>query len=264
MLQDLVIGQYIPGVSFLYRLDPRTKMISLLIYVTCLLVVNNLWGYIWLGSLALLVIVLTGKYMVLWRGIRPIWLFLIFTIAVNLIMTPGNEAIFRAGPFTGTTEGLVKGLMLACRLLLMITMATLLTLTTPPTALSDGLIRILGPTKRLGVPVAELAMMLTIALRFIPTIMQETEQVMRAQQSRGAVFDRGPLTRRLRNWVYLLVPLFVGVIRRAEELSVAMEARGYHSGQQRTQRKSLLMVERDYWALAVMIIFLVGAVYFRA
>jgi energy-coupling factor transport system permease protein len=251
MLKDITIGQYFPGGSVIHRLDPRIKIGLTFVLIVCLFVANNMVGYSICALFILTELILSGvpiKY--IFKGLRPLLLILLLTIVVNMLMVEG-EVIYSLGPLAVTREGLWQAGRMATRLILLVTGASLLTLTTSPIALTDGIEKLLNPFRRLGVPAHELAMMMTIALRFIPTLLDETDKIMKAQMARGADFESGNLLRRARNLVPLLVPLFISAFRRADELALAMESRCYRGGRNRTRMKELLMARGDYFALVL-------------
>ncbi|MEI7885529.1 MAG: energy-coupling factor transporter transmembrane component T [Clostridia bacterium] len=239
MLSDITIGQFIPGNSILHRLDPRSKILGAILFMILLFIVKNFWAYGILALLALILIVISGvpvKYVL--KGLRPIITILAFTMVLHFFLTPG-KVIWEFWVFKLTMEGLVRGFFMSTRLILLVTVTSMLTLTTSPIALTDGIELLLKPMQKIGVPAHELAMMMSIALRFIPTLLEETERIMKAQQARGADFETGSLVKRAKSLVPLLVPLFVGAFRRADELAVAMEARCYRGGVGRTRMKKL-------------------------
>jgi energy-coupling factor transport system permease protein len=255
-----VIGQYIPGDSPLHRLDARTKLLALAVYVGALFAAANWPGQMVLALFMALALVLARLPLLsLARGLRPVVWLVAITLILNALMTPGPVAYRLLGFITFTRPGVDFGLQMSVRLLLLFVASSLLTVTTPPVELTDGMESVLGPFRRLGVPAHDIAMMMTIALRFIPTLMAETERIMRAQSARGADFEHGSLTRRLGALVPLLVPLFVSAFRRADELATAMEARAYRGGQGRTRWRRRRLGAGDA-AAAVLTLALVAAV----
>lgn len=250
----VTIGQYIPRESAVHRLDPRSKIAAVTILMVAIFVVRDFGGYALLTAFLLAVIGLSQiplGYVL--RGLRPILFLLALTVILNMFFSgvSGGTVAFRLGPLVATREGIMRALFIGYRLIELVAVTSLLTFTTSPVELTDGIERILRPFRRLGVPAHELAMMMTIALRFIPTLLEETEKIMKAQMARGAVFDRGGALRRARALVPVLVPLFVSAFRRADELALAMEARCYRGGEQRTRMKELRFARRDGVALAV-------------
>jgi len=263
MLKDITIGQYFPGGSVVHRLDPRIKIILTFILIVSLFIAGSMPGY---GICALFVV--TGlvlsrvpiKYV--FKGLRPLLIILLLTIFVNMFMVEG-EVIYSLGPLDITREGLTQAAKMASRLVLLVMGASLLTLTTSPIALTDGIEKLLNPFRRLGVPAHELAMMMTIALRFIPTLLDETDKIMKAQMARGADFESGNLINRAKNLIPLLVPLFISAFRRADELALAMESRCYRGGKGRTRLKVLYMAGRDYLALTLGVAVLLATIVSR-
>lgn len=249
MLKDITIGQYVPGHSPIHKLDPRTKIIDLFFYMVALFLVDNISGYALLTGFTIVIILLSRVPARMFiRQLRPLWIILVLTFVLQTFMTAG-DIIWQWGILTMTRQGLTLGIFMVVRLVLLVTVTSLLTLTTTPIALTDGIERVL---KRLFIPVAhELAMMMTIALRFIPTLIEETEKIMNAQMARGADFESGGLIARAKSLIPLLVPLFLSSFRRADELAMAMEARCYRGGENRTRMKQLIMGWRDYAAFGV-------------
>lgn len=256
MLNDITIGQYVPGNSALHRLDPRTKIIAIIPYIAALFIVDNWQGYLFMTFVSLAIVLLSRLPIIyVLRGLKPIMLVLAITFPLHLFMTQG-DALFTLGPLTASYQGLVKGIFISLRLIYLVLITSLLTLTTSPIRLTDGLENLLSPGKRIGLPAHELAMMMTIALRFIPTFLDETEKIMKAQKARGADFETGNLIKRGKNLVPLLVPLFIGAFRRADDLALAMEARCYRGGVNRTKLVQLSFAVRDAAAVTVLMMVL--------
>ena len=238
-LRDITLGQYFPGDSPIHRLDPRAKLIAMICYIVALFLGQWFVTYAVLFlALAAAVKVSTVKPKALLRGLKPVVFILVFTAVLNIFYTPG-EALASFWIFTITREGIVHAFFMVVRIIMLITCTFLLTYTTSPLALTDGLESLLGPLKKLRVPVHELAMMMSIALRFIPTLIEETDKSMSAQRARGADFDSGNLVQRAKALIPLLVPLFISAFRRADELATAMECRCYHGDEGRTRMKQL-------------------------
>lgn len=257
MLKDITLGQYVPGDSLLHRLDPRSKIMASLFYIIALFLLKSplAYGAISVFTAALVLLsALPLRYVL--RGIRPIFYIVIFTMVLNFFLTPG-EVIWKLGPLKVTDQGLRMGVFMGWRLLLLVVTSSLLTLTSSPIALTDGIEHLLRPFKRFGIPAHELAMMMTIALRFIPTLLEETDKIMKAQMARGADFETGNIIQRARGMIPLLVPLFVSAFRRADELATAMEARCYRGGEGRTRLKELQYAGRDMVAYATSVLLLV-------
>lgn len=252
MLKDITIGQYYPTGSWIHQLDPRSKLINTFLLIIGLFFVSNFIAYFFVAAfiyLSILVSKIPVKYML--KGIKPLRFIIIFTFVINMFMTRGTT-LFVIGPLVATQEGLYQAAFMAIRLIFLVVGTSLLTLTTSPIALTDGIESLLRPFKRIGVPAHELAMMMTIALRFIPTLLEETDKIMKAQMARGADFESGNLINRAKSLVPLLVPLFISAFRRADELAMAMEARCYRGGENRTRMKELKMTAKDIWSLAAM------------
>ncbi len=252
MLDGITLGQYVPTESPIHNLDPRTKIISSVLLIVVLFLVEGFQGYLLIG-LGILGIIAAARLPLgfVLKGLRPLRLILLITLLLHLFMTEGRE-IARLGPLVVTYEGFNKGVLMTLRLGLLVLATSLLTLTTSPIRLTDGLEDLLNPFKRVGLPAHELAMMMTIALRFIPTLFEETEKIMKAQKARGADFESGKLSQRAKNLVPLLVPLFVSAFRRADELAIAMEARCYRGGEGRTKLHTLQMTRADYLAILLL------------
>ena len=238
-LRDITLGQYFPGESPIHRLDPRAKLVAMTCYIVALFLGRRLVTYgILLLALAAVVKVSTVKPRALVRGLKPVVFILVFTAVLNIFYTPG-EPLAAFCIFTITREGIVHAFFMVVRIVMLITCTFLLTYTTSPLALTDGLESLMGPLKKLHIPVHELSMMMSIALRFIPTLIEETDKIMSAQRARGADFDTGNLIQKAKALIPLLVPLFISAFRRADELATAMECRCYHGGQGRTRMSQL-------------------------
>ncbi|NLM38466.1 MAG: energy-coupling factor transporter transmembrane protein EcfT [Firmicutes bacterium] len=252
MFKNITIGQYIPGNSVIHRLDPRTKILGAVLLIAMLFLVDSVWGYL-LAGLAIFAVIYLSEIpiKVVLRGLRPLFVILLLTVSLHLFMTEGDP-IFNVRFLNRITwQGLNRGVLMGVRLALLVMGTSLLTLTTSPINLTDGIESLLSPGKRIGVPAHELAMMMTIALRFIPTLLEEAEKIMKAQMARGADFQSGNLVQRAKSLIPLLVPLFVNAFRRADDLAVAMEARGYRGGEGRTKFKELHFRRADVFALII-------------
>lgn len=262
MLDGFVVGQYLPGNSPVHRLDPRTKILATMFIITGAIIARG-FGFGPVAAAVLLAALLSGAPPgFLWRSLRMLWLILLFTFVLQVLFTPG-EVMYRLGPFSITEEGLAAGGQMLLRLVLLVLASTLLTMTTTPINLTAGLERLARPLQRFGVPVHEMAMMMTIALRFVPTLLEEAHTIMRAQQSRGAGLSGAGYHKKFQALVSLMVPMFAGAFRRAEELATAMEARCYRGGAGRTTMKQLFFSSRDYLALVVSGATLVATVLLR-
>ena len=259
MLKDITLGQYFPGSSLAHRLDPRTKLMLTEKYIVILFCATSFVSYGLVAALLVVGIKVSGvapKALV--RGLKPILFIICFTAVLNLFYTPGDE-LASFWIFTITRQGVATAFFMVLRITMLIMGTFLLTYTTSPIALTDGLESLLGPLKKLKVPVHELAMIMSIALRFIPTLIEETDKIMSAQKARGADFESGSLLDRARALVPVLVPLFISAFRRADELAVAMECRCYHGGVGRTKLHVLRYQARDYLALLLFAAVLAGA-----
>ena len=257
MIRDITLGQYYPADSVLHRLDPRVKLCGTLVYVISLFLFQSFTGYIvatvFLVSMIVLSHVPVGFML---RGLKAIFVLLIFTAVLNAFLTPGRE-LLSFWKITITIEGVRLAAFMVLRLVYLIIGSSLMTLTTTPSNLTDGLEKALGWMKIFRVPVHEIAMMMSIALTFIPVLLEETDRIMKAQQARGADFESGNIVRRVRALVPILVPLFVSAFRRANDLALAMESRCYRGGEGRTKMRPLKYAKRDYAAYAVLVLYLV-------
>ena len=263
MLKDVTLGQYYPVDSVLHRLDPRTKLSGTMVYIVALFLCNNWQSYALATVFLALCIGLSRvplSYML--RGLKGILFILLISVSFNLFLTDG-KVLWQWGVFKITEEGLILAGFMALRLIYLVVGSTIMTLTTTPNALTQGMEKGLGFLKVLRVPVHEIAMMMSIALRFIPILMEETDKIMKAQMARGADFESGNLIQKARAMVPLLVPLFVSAFRRATDLAMAMEARCYRGGEGRTQMKPLRYQSRDRIAYAALFLFLAGIIVLR-
>lgn len=254
MFREITIGQYYPVDSLLHRLDPRVKLVGTLIYIISLFVVNNYLGYIavviFLASVIILSKVPLGFIL---KGLKPILFLLIFTVGFNLFLTSGTP-VFKIWIITITKEGIITASKMGFRLIFLILGSSIMTYTTTPNQLTDGLESLLWPLNKIKVPVHEIAMMMSIALRFIPILVEETDKIMKAQMARGADFESGNIIQRSKSLIPILIPLFVSAFRRANDLAMAMEARCYRGGKGRTKMKPLKYVKRDiitYFAIMI-------------
>ncbi|EDM99819.1 cobalt transport protein [Pseudoflavonifractor capillosus ATCC 29799] len=244
-LKDITLGQYFPGNSILHRLDPRTKILLTAMYIVALFLAKQLVGYgIMMVVLASAIAVSKVKLKTIFRGLKPIMIIIIITAFLNLFWTPG-QTIWKWGFLNLTVEGIWSAIFMVLRISMLILCTFLLTYTTSPILLTDGLENLMGPLKKIHVPVHELSMMMSIALRFIPTLIEETDKIMSAQKARGADFDTGGLMDKAKALIPLLVPLFISAFRRADELAIAMECRCYHGGEGRTRLRQLKYRKSD-------------------
>ena len=258
MLNDITLGQYFPGNSVIHRMDPRMKLILTILYIVGVFIVANLPGYAIALAFLYIVVRISGiKFSYLAKGVKPLRFIIIFTFILNLFFVQGETPIFTLGFFTLTKEALNNAIYFALRLVFLVMGTSVLTLTTSPVQLTDGLERIMHPLEKIHFPAHELAMMMTIALRFIPTLLEETDKIQKAQMARGADFESGNLIERAKAMIPLLVPLFVSSFRRANELAMAMEARCYNGGEGRTKMKPLQYKKRDYLAYGMLVLYLI-------
>ncbi|MGM9628377.1 MAG: energy-coupling factor transporter transmembrane component T family protein [Faecousia sp.] len=252
MLKDITLGQYFPGHSVIHRLDPRTKLIMLVVYIVALFLAKSWVSYaLMLAFLVWVIQISTIPPKAIVRGMKPLVMILLFTGILNLFFSQDGRVLVHFWIITVTTGGVSRAAMMMARILMLITGSFLLTYTTSPIALTDGLESLMGPLKKLKVPVHELAMMMCIALRFIPTLIEETDKIMSAQKARGADFENGSLMDRAKALIPILVPLFISAFRRADELATAMECRCYQGGEGRTKMKQLHYHRNDFRAFGI-------------
>ena len=263
MLTDITLGQYFPGNSLLHRMDARVKIVLLFFYIVGIFLFDNNWCYLLNTLLAFLLVGVSRiSPRVVLKAIKPLWWILLLTFIIQLFSVPG-EVLMKIWIFDLTYEGLEKGFFISLRLILLIGVSSLLMFTTSPLMLTDALEALFKPLKKVGFPAHELAMMMTIALRFIPTLMEETDKIVKAQKSRGSDIGEGNLIAKAKSMIPILVPLFISAFRRADELAMAMEARSYRGGEGRTRMKAMRMHKADGWAIGSMAVYLAacGAVY---
>ena len=265
MLKDITLGQYFPGKSPIHLLDPRTKLLFLIIYFIALFTADGWVSYgIVLVFLSTVIYMTTIPLKTIVKGLKPLIFILVFTGILNLFMTPGENVLLSFWGLKIATEVLGQAIFMVSRMLMLIVGTFLLTYTTSPIALTDGLESLLGPLKKLHLPVHELSMMMCIALRFIPTLIEETDKIMSAQKARGADFETGSLMQRVKALVPILVPLFIGAFRRADELATAMECRCYQGGEGRTKMKTLHYKRRDFVAFGSGAVLVAGIIVLRS
>lgn len=263
MLKDITLGQYFTGNSPLHRLDPRTKIISVLIFVVAVFVANNLYSLAFLLMTAFLLVALSGiSFKIVLKSVKPVMILIVFTMLINLFMTTSEgEPLVSFWIFKIYRQGIINAVFMIVRILsLIVGTSVLLTYTTSPITLTDGIERLLKPLKKLHVPVHEFAMMMTIALRFIPTLLEETDKIINAQKARGAGFDSKGLINKAKAFLPILIPLFISAFRRADELAIAMECRCYRGDEGRTRMKVLKYTSIDTVAYLVAIIFVAAVV----
>ena len=261
MLKDITLGQYFPGKSPVHRLDPRTKLIVLVGYIVALFVAVNWISYaVCLAFLSITIAISTIPLKSILRGLKPLLIILVFTGILNLFFTEGEKVLVQFWGITITLEGVFRAIFMMSRILMLIAATFLLTYTTSPISLTDGLESLLRPLRVIKVPVHELSMMMCIALRFIPTLIEETDKIMAAQKARGADFESGGLMKRVKALVPILVPLFISAFRRADELATAMECRCYQGGDGRTKMKLLRYHRGDLYAFGLCVLLLSGVI----
>lgn len=247
MLKDITLGQFFPGNSVIHRLDPRTKLLMLVVYIVALFVADNWVSYLFvLGFLIAVIAVSHIPLKSIFRGMKPLIFILVFTGILNIFFTTGQTLLLHFWVINIYLEGIIRAVFMSARILMLITGTFLLTYTTSPIALTDGLESLLSPLKKIKLPVHELSMMMCIALRFIPTLIEETDKIMSAQKARGADFESGNIFKRVKALVPILVPLFISAFRRADELATAMECRCYQGGDGRTKMKLLRYKRNDF------------------
>lgn len=264
MMDSIIIGKYVPGYSLIHKMDSRSKLMMIFVFVFIVFLANNLLTYLVLGFFTLVIVLLTKLPMIfLLKGLRPVLWIIFFTFILHLFVTKEGEVLLDLGFFRIYEEGLKQGIYISLRFLYLILMTTILTLTTTPIEITDGMESLLAPFKKLGLPVHELALMMSISLRFIPTLMEETDKILKAQMARGVDFTRGPVKDRLKAVVPLLVPLFISAFKRADELATAMEARGYKGGEGRTRLRQLKWRFLDTSVLALLVALGLVLIYLR-
>ena len=256
MLTDITIGQYFPGTSVLHKMDPRMKLTLTVLFMVMVFLPQNWYGLAAVAVLVAATVTLSRlPVRLVWRSVRPILILVVFTSILNMLYVTGGDTLLQWGFIHITTKGIQNAVFISVRIVCLIVGSSLLTYTTTPTALTDAIEILLSPLRVIRVNAHELAMMMTIALRFIPTLMEETGKIMAAQKARGADMESGNLLQRVRALVPIIVPLFVSSFRRAYELAMAMECRCYHGGEGRTRMKQLRTARRDWVALAIFVIY---------
>ena len=260
MLKDVTLGQFFPGSGIVHRLDPRCKLLLTIVYIAALFTAESYVSYAVMLIITGVCIALSRiQLKVILRGLKPLWVIIALTAVLNMFFTPGRELV-SFWKITVTYEGLIRAVFMVLRITMLIAGTFLLTYTTSPIALTDAMEILFGPLKKLKVPVHEMSMMMSMALRFIPTLIEETDKIMSAQKARGADFETGNLFQRAKALLPLLVPLFVSAFRRADELAVAMECRCYHGDEGRTRMKQLTWCTRDTLAMVWSALVLAGVI----
>lgn len=264
MMEKMIFGRFIPGSSFIHKMDPRAKLIFVFAFILLVFVANNIPTYVALIVFTFTVVFVSRiRLYFLINGLKPVMILMIFTFLLHIFFTKGGDVIVHLGFIKIYEEGLKQGIFISTRFLVLVFMTSILTLTTSPISITDGLETLLNPLKKIKVPVHELALMMSIALRFIPTLMDETDKIMKAQMARGSDVTSGPIKERIKAVVPLLIPLFVSAFKRAEDLATAMEVRGYRGGEGRTRYRQLKWGIRDTIALLVLVLLGVALVYLR-
>lgn len=265
MLKDITLGQFFPGNTPIHRLDPRTKLLCVILYIVALFNAKGPLTYgIMIVVLAVCILLSKVEWKALTRGLKPVYIIVAFTAIMNMFFTTGTPVADVWLLRHITWQGIISAVQMVLRIVMLIMGTFLMTYTTSPIALTDGLESLLAPLKKLRFPVHELAMMMSIALRFIPILVEETDKIMKAQMARGADFESGNLIQKAKSMVPLLVPLFISAFRRATDLAMAMEARCYHGGEGRTKMKPLKYAKRDHMGYLVYVIYLVIVILLRA
>lgn len=240
MMEKMIFGRYVPADSVVHRMDPRSKLIIIFLFVCIIFLANNWLTYVLIGVYTVSMIGLSRiPFAFLYAGLKPVIWLVMFTLVLQVLFTQEGSLLYKVGPLKIYDEGLRQGIFISMRFFLLILMTSLLTLTTTPIEITDGIETLLHPLKKAHFPVHEMALMMSISLRFIPTLMQETDKIMKAQMARGVEFASGPFKERMKAVIPLLIPLFVSSFKRAEELAIAMEARGYRGGEGRTKYRQL-------------------------
>lgn len=256
MIRDITIGQYYPADSPIHKIDARVKIVITLLYILSLFIIESFIGYAFvIASLSVIIKMSKVPFKFMVKGLKSLIFIIVFTAIINLFVTKGETPLFTVWRFTVTLEGVYFAIKMCLRIVLLIIGSSILTLTTTPIKLTDGIESLLKPLSKIGVPAHDIAMMMTIALRFIPTLLDETDKIIKAQQARGADFDTGNLVNKAKALVPILVPLFISAFRRADELAMAMEARCYAGGGQRTRMNVMKITSIDYVASVVFVIY---------
>ncbi|MCZ2259276.1 energy-coupling factor transporter transmembrane component T family protein [Sporosarcina sp. G11-34] len=264
MLEKMIFGRFIPGTSFIHKLDPRSKLSFVFLFIIAVFIANNGWTYGLLVAFTLLVIFVSRiRLYFLLNGLKPILILIIFTLLMHIFFTKEGALLVDWKFIKIYEEGLRQGIFISTRFLILVLMTSILTLTTSPISITDGMEDLLNPFKRFKLPVHELALMMSISLRFIPTLMDETDKILKAQLARGSDISTGSMKQRVRAVIPLLVPLFVSAFKRAEDLAVAMEVRGYRGGEGRTRYRKLAWGFRDNVAMIILGVLVIGLYFLR-
>ncbi len=264
-MNNLILGRYFPGDSWIHHLDPRSKLMACTYFIIVLFLANNWQTYALLWFFTFLVMYLSGvRFRTYLKGVQPLIWLILFTVLLQILFTSGGTVYFEWGPITITEFGLTNGIFIFCRFVMIIFVSTVLTLSTKPIDLTDGIHYLLRPLRALKIPVEEFSLMLSISLRFVPTLLDETQKVMDAQRARGTAFGEGSLFQQMKKLVPILLPLFVSSLNRAEELANVMEVRGYQSGKARSSFRQLRWENKDTICLLLMVALTIGLVLLRA
>lgn len=263
-MNKLILGRYFPGDSWIHRLDPRSKLVSCIYFILILFLANNWQSYTFLWLFTFAVMYLSGVSLTTYiRGVKPLIWLILFTVFLQVLFTSGGDVYFEWGPITITHFGLTNGFFIFCRFVMIVFISTVVTLTTKPIDLTDGINSLLRPLRALKVPVDEFSLMLSISLRFIPNLLDETQKIMDAQRARGTEFGEGNLFQQMKKLVPIFLPLFVSSLNRSEELANAMEVRGYQSGKRRSTFRKLSWKPRDTLCLLMMLLLTAGLAFLR-
>jgi energy-coupling factor transport system permease protein len=265
MMEKMIFGRYVPADSSIHRMDPRSKLIIIFLFVCVIFLANNWQTYVLIGIYTFLMLGLSRiPARFLFAGLKPILWLVLFTLVLQLLFTKQGSLLYKFGPIEIYSQGVSQGIFISLRFFFLILMTSLLTLTTTPIEITDGLEKLLNPLKKVRFPVHEMALMMSISLRFIPTLMQETDKIMKAQIARGVEFASGPIKERVKAVIPLLIPLFVSSFKRAEDLAIAMEARGYRGGEGRTKYRQLSWKAADSLQLLIFIVLTVLLILLRS
>ncbi|GLC89935.1 energy-coupling factor transporter transmembrane component T family protein [Lysinibacillus piscis] len=264
MMEKMIFGRFLPGDSPIHKLDPRSKLIFVFAFIVIVFLANNVVTYAMLLTFTLLIVLVSRiRLYFLINGLKPVLFLMVFTFLIHIFMTKGGAEVFHWKSITIYEDGIRQGIFISTRFLVLVFMTSILTLTTSPISITDGIEVLLNPLKKIKVPVHELALMMSISLRFIPTLMDETDKIMKAQMARGSDLSSGPIGERIKAVVPLLVPLFVSAFKRAEDLATAMEVRGYRGGEGRTRYRQLKWDMSDTFALVLLAVMAIILFYYR-
>ena len=265
MMEKMIFGRYVPADSMIHKMDPRSKLLIIFLFVCIIFFANNAITYLLIGIYTFYMLGMSKiPVRFLYGGLKPVLWLVLFTLVLQLFFTKQGDLLYKLGPLEIYEEGVRQGIFIALRFFFLVLMTSLLTLTTSPIEITDGMETLLNPLKMVRFPVHEMALMMSISLRFIPTLMQETDKIMKAQIARGVEFDSGPLRERMKAVIPLLIPLFVSAFKRAEELAIAMEARGYRGGEGRTKYRQLSWRAADTFQIVLLAILTILLILLRS